>query len=184
LGRTLVVLALVLGVAVACGGGEGDTHAQHLYNAYRTAEDQRNQAESDLRQAFTDISLAASKEDRAGVLAAARRGKDAVAEIDRLLAAELEAANGLAAIDSVASTGKQLAQGLEQTKRGLALEAQELDIALADPFLAERAEEVQRLARRSTEIAVQGELDIRRADRALAIALGIEPRPDQIVTTG
>ena len=182
--RAVAASLAAIALLSACGGGGGDSHAEHLYNAYRTAEDQRTQAESELRQAFTDISLAASREDRAGVLAAANQGKDVVAKIDRLLAAELEAANGLGRTQPVAEDGKRLARGIALTRQGLALEARELDVALEDPFLATRANEVRRLARRSTDLAVQGELAVRRADHAIALALGLEPRPDQLVTTG
>jgi hypothetical protein len=178
------LLVAIVALVSACGDGGGDSHAEHLYNAYRTAEDQRTEAESRLRQAFSDISLAASQEDRAGVLAAANRGRDAAAEIDRLLSAELEAANGLSRIETVAADGKRLAQGIELTRHGLDLEAKELEIALEDPFLATRADEVRKLARQSTNLAVRGELAIRRADRAIAIALGLEPRADQLATTG
>ena len=181
---------LVAGVAVlavlvpGCGGGGGDSQAVGLYNAYRAAEDQRNDAESRLRQSFSDISAAAQAEDRQGVLAAARRGRQAAEDSDRLIAAELEAARGLGRIDEVSADGKRLAEGLGLSRQSLALTTQELDIALSDPFLAERADDVQRLARRSTRLAVQGELEIRRADHAIAIALGLEPRPDRAATTG
>jgi hypothetical protein len=179
----LFMLGLFL-LAMGCGGGDGDSHAVHLYNAYRTAEDQRDDAESQLRQSFSDISAAAQAEDRQAVLDAAHQGQRAAEESDRLIAAELEAAEGLSEIDQVSADGKRLAEGLRQTRQSLALTKQELTIALADPFLLERADEVQSLARRSTRLAVQGELGIRRADRAIAVALGLEPRPDEAVTTG
>jgi len=138
--RAFALVVAIVALVSACGDGGGDPHAEHLYNAYRTAEDQRTEAESRLRQAFSDISLAASQEDRAGVLAAANRGRDAAAEIDRLFSAELEAANGLSRIETVAAEGKRLAKGIELTRHGLDLEAKELDIALKDPFLATRAD--------------------------------------------
>jgi hypothetical protein len=43
---------------------------------------------------------------------------------------------------------------------------------------------VRKLARQSTNLAVRGELAVRRADRAIATALGLEPRADQLATTG
>jgi len=143
----------------------------------------RDEAENRLRQAFADISTAAHKEDSDAVLAAAERGQVAAAETDRLLSAELEAANGLAEIDLTATQAKRLADGLEASRQSLALVVKELEIAVDDPFLAERADEVNDLAKRSADLAVEGELAIRRADRALALALGLEPRLDQMFTT-
>jgi hypothetical protein len=61
--------------------------------------------------------------------------------------------------------------------------ATELDIALHDPFLARRGSEVRRLANQSATLAVEGELAIRRADHAIATALGVGPRADQLFTT-
>ncbi|HEX5467845.1 MAG TPA: hypothetical protein VFW80_02225 [Gaiellaceae bacterium] len=184
--RLLVALlaALLVAAASACGGGGGgSSQGVDFYNAYRTADDQRDQAESRLRQAFADIGAAAGKEDRAGVVAAAMRGQKAASEIDDLLAAELEAAHGLAGIDELDAEGRRLAAGLEQTRDSLALVVQELEIALEDPLLARKADEVKDLAKRSTDLAVKGELAVRRADRALALALGLEPRFDQLQTT-
>src|SRR5436309_4587744 len=96
----LVVLGVSL-VAGACGGDDHESQARSLYRAYRVAEDSRTDAEERLRQSFADIATAAQNEDREAVLAAAQRGQDAVREIDDLLAAELEAAQGLAAIEEV-----------------------------------------------------------------------------------
>jgi hypothetical protein len=117
------------------------------------------------------------------VLAAAQRGQDAVEEIDDLIAAELEAAQGLAEIDSVSGHAKQLTGGLQVSRSSLALVAKELEIALDDPFLETRKNELEDVAKESADLAVKGELAIRRADHALAIALGLEPRPDQMFTT-
>jgi hypothetical protein len=181
--RLLVALLALLLVASACGGDGGSAQGEDLYNAYRSAEDQRDQAESTLRQAFSDIGAAAGKEDRAGVIAAAKRGQTAAAQIDDLLATELEAARGLAEIDELAADGKRLAAGLQQTRDSLALVLRELEIALEDPLLATNADKVNDLAKRSLDLAVQGELAVRRADRALAVALGLEPRFDQLETT-
>jgi hypothetical protein len=179
----LVLALIVLATLVSACGGGGSSQGEDLYNAYRTAEDQRNQAESRLRQAFSDISSAAQAEDRTAVLAAARRGQQAAADIDRLLAAELEAARGLAAIEKVSADAKRLTEGLQQSRDSLALVVKELQIALDDPFLAHRAKEVDDLAKESTDLAVKGELAVRRADRAIALALGLEPRLDQMFTT-
>jgi hypothetical protein len=178
----LVVLACGL-LAAACGSTDHEAHAQSLYNAYRTAEDARTDAEEQLRLAFRDISTAAQAQDRDAVLEAARRGQDAVEQIDDLIAAELEAAQGLSEIDSVSAHGKQLSEGLRLTRSGLALIAKELTIALDDPFLETRKKEIADLATESADLADKGELTIRRADRALALALGLKPRLDQMFTT-
>jgi hypothetical protein len=178
----LVVLACGL-LAAACGSTDHEAHAQSLYNAYRTAEDARTDAEEQLRLAFRDISTAAQAQDRDAVLEAAQRGQDAVEQIDDLIAAELEAAQGLSEIDSVSAHGKQLSEGLRLTRSGLALIAKELTIALDDPFLETRKKEIADLATESADLADKGELTIRRADRALALALGLKPRLDQMFTT-
>ena len=177
------LVVLLSGLASACGGSGHGEHAQSLYNAYRTAEDARTDAEEDLRQAFADISSAAQKLDRAGVMAAAQRGQDAVQKIDDLITAELEVADGLAEIESTAAHAKQLSEGLQLSRDSLALVAKELEIALDDPFLETRKKELDTLAKQSADLAVKGELEIRRADRALALALGLEPRLDQMFTT-
>ena len=170
-------------LATACGSTDHEAHARSLYNAYRTAEDARTDAEEQLRLAFRDISNAAQAQDRDAVLEAAQRGQDAVEQIDDLIAAELEAAQGLSEIDSVSAHGKQLSEGLRLTRSGLALIAKELTIALDDPFLETRKKEIADLATEPADLADKGELTIRRADRALALALALEPRPDQMFTT-
>jgi hypothetical protein len=177
------LVALAAALVTACGGTGQDSHARSLYHADRAAEDSRTDAEEELRAAFSDISTAAQAEDRAAVLAAARRGQKAAADIDSLLATELEAARGLAAIEKVSADAKRLTEGLQQSRDSLALVMKELEIALDDPFLAHRAKEVNDLAKESTDVAVKGELAVRRADRALALALGLEPRLDQLFTT-
>jgi hypothetical protein len=179
----VLTVLLATAVAAACGSTSGNSQGERYYNAYRAAQDQRNQAESQLRQAFADISAAAQGEDRAGVIAAAKRGQAAAADVDRLLAAQLEAARGLAGISEVAADAKDLTKGLQQTRDSLALVSKELEIALDDPLLATRGGEVRQLAKESTDLAVKGELAIRRADHAIATALGIAPRPDQLFTT-
>jgi hypothetical protein len=180
----LLAVALVpTGLAAsACGSSGHEEHARSLYNAYRSAEDSRTDAEEELRLAFADISAAAQKLDREGVLAAAKRGQDAVEKIDDLITAELEAADGLAEIESVAAQAQRLSEGLQLSRNSLALVAKELEIALDDPFLDTRKKEVDDLANESADLAVKGELAIRRADRELALALGLEPRIDQAIT--
>jgi hypothetical protein len=175
---------LVCGLlATACGSTDHEAHARSLYNAYRTAEDSRTEAEEKIRLAFHDIAIAAQAQDRDAVLEAAQRGQDAVEQIDDLIAAELEAAQGLSEIDSVSAQAKQLSDGLRLTRSSLALIAKELTIALDDPFLETRKKEIDDLATESADLAVKGELAIRRADRALTLALGLEPRLDQMFTT-
>ena len=178
----LVVLACGL-LAAACGSTDHEAHAQSLYNAYRTAEDSRTDAEEELRLAFSDIAGAAQAQDRDGVLEAAQRGQDAVDQINDLITAELEAAQGLEEIDSVSAQAKQLSNGLRLSRSSLALVGEELAIALDDPFLETRKNEIDDLTKKSADLAVKGELAIRRADHALALALGLEPRLDEMFTT-
>ena len=178
----LVVLACGL-LAAACGSTDHEAHARSLYNAYRTAEDSRTDAEEELRLAFRDIASAAQAQDRDAVLEAAQRGQDAVDQINDLITAELEAAQGLEEIESVSAHAKQLSDGLRLSRSSLALVGDELAIALDDPFLETRKNEIDDLTKESADLAVKGELAIRRADHALALALGVEPRLDQMFTT-
>ena len=178
----LVVLAWGL-LAAACGTTDHEAHARSLYNAYRTAEDSRTDVEEELRLAFRDIANAAQAQDRDAVLEAAQRGQDAVDQINDLITAELEAAQGLEEIDSVSADAKQLSDGLRLSRSSLALVGEELAIALDDPFLETRKNEIDDLAKESVDLAVKGERAIRRADHALALALGLEPRLDQMFTT-
>lgn len=185
----LALLALtVLAAASACGGeSKPGTDA---YNAYRQLEDARNDAESDLRQAFADVSERAAGQNREGVLEAARTGLDAVTAIDAALVAEIDAAKELQQVEALAADGRALEEGLIQSRQGLDLVRRELEIALADPFLEreENKTEIGRLTKQSTDLAVKGELAVRKADRKLALALGIDPRRDQALdnptTTG
>jgi len=117
------------------------------------------------------------------VLEAAQRGQDAVDQINDLITAELEAAKGLEEIDSVSAQAKQLSNGLRLSRSSLALVGEELAIALDDPFLETRKNEIDDLTKKSADLAVKGELAIRRADHALALALGLEPRLDEMFTT-
>jgi hypothetical protein len=173
-----VILALV---GAGCGTGDGKERARDLYGAYRSAEDQRDGAEARLRRAFGDIAAAAEIRDRDSSLAAVERGRAAVADIDRLLGRELEAALGLEAFEDVSREATRLGQGIRTTRASLRLFSRELDIAALDPFLGAKAnvDEIRRLARRAANLAVTGELEIRRADRAIAVALGLEPRVDR-----
>ena len=90
-------------------------------------------------------------------------------------------------IEGLSTHAQQLSEGLRLSRSSLELIAKELEIALDDPFLETRKKEVDDLAKESAKLAAKGELAVRRADRALAIALGLEPRPDQMfipTTTG
>lgn len=172
------LLVLALAPAVGCGGA---STSEELYGDYRSAEDERNSAESRLRQAFADIALASESRNRAAALTAVEKGREAAAEIASLLEDELEAAGALAEVADLAVNARRLERGLLDTREGLRLFLRELEIASVDPFLdsADNAEEIGRLARRGTDLAVSGELAIRRADRALARALGLEVRIDR-----
>ena len=182
--RVAVAAALAVAALSGCGGSGGAAdppEGRELYGAYRAAEDRRDDAEGRLRVAFADIAAAAEQGDREGVLAAAERGRDAAADTQELLEEELDAARRLQEIDALERDARRLESGLETTAAGLALFVQELEIAARDPFLEEEENrrEVRRLARRGGQLSADGESDVRRADRALAEALGIEPRPDR-----
>jgi hypothetical protein len=179
---TIPLLSVILAlVGAGCGTGDGNERARDLYGAYRSAEDQRDGAEARLRRAFGDIAAAAEIRDRDSSLAAVERGRAAVADIDRLLGRELEAALGLEAFEDVSREATRLGQGIRTTRASLRLFSRELDIAALDPFLGDKAnvDEIRRLARRAANLAVTGELEIRRAERAIAVALGLEPRVDR-----
>jgi hypothetical protein len=185
--RTAAVLLAVSAIAAAaCGGGSADQRARDLYRSYRSAEDQRTAVEAELSQAFVDIAAAADTRRRTQSLAAVDRGREAAREIERLLGLELKAAVGLAAFENVAADAGRLREGIETTRASLRLFAQELDVAARDPFLTQRADvrQIRDLSRRAARLAVTGELRIRRADRAIALALGLEPRLDPGLEAG
>jgi hypothetical protein len=178
-GALLLLAFAALGLG-GCGGDGDDEAAKKLYGVYRSTEDVRNEAESRLRTAFSDLAQAAGERDREGVLDAAEDGREAAVEIEGLLAKEIEAAEGLGEFARLEGDADRLKRGLERTRVGLELFDQQLRLAARDPFLDEpaNAAEVSRLARRAARLSVDGEFAIRRADRALALALGIEPRFD------
>jgi hypothetical protein len=180
------VLALVLVGALAlaaCGGDDADSPAKKLYGTYRSTEDRRNAAEQRLREAFSDLAAAAERQSRGDALAAAERGRSAATEIDAFLTAEIEAAEGLEDFDFLSQSARDLRRGLDTSRRGLALFVQQLEIALEDPFLAvaANAARVDELAGKAASLSTDGELLVRRADRAIAVALGIEPRLDPVL---
>ena len=102
----------------------------------------------------------------------------------------MEAAEGLERIDGLEENAGRVKRGLETTGHGVAQFARELEIALQDPFLedTENATRISSLSKRATDLSTKGELLVRRADRALALALGLEPRADAVLdaptTTG
>jgi hypothetical protein len=175
----LLAAALLLVVIAGCGGGSGES-AEDLYGAYRSSEDERNQAEQLLRRSFSEIAFAAERRDGAGVRDAAEQGREAAAEIERLLELEIAAAEDLGDFSGLAGAARRLERGLERSREGVLLFLAQLEIADEDPFLENggNADEVGGLAQEAARLSSEGELAIRRADRALAEALGIKPRPD------
>lgn len=175
----LLAAALALATIAGCGGGSGDS-AEDLYGVYRSTEDERNQAEQLLRRSFSEIALAAEKRDEAKVREAAEQGREAAEEIERLLGVEIDTAQDLEGFEGLAADARRLERGLEQTREGLRLFLAQLDIATKDPFLdaTGNVDEVGRLAGEAARLSTEGELAIRRSDRALAEALGIKSRPD------
>ncbi len=177
----LISLAVLVG-ATACGDEE-PAPGVAAYNTYRQLEDARNEAESQLRQAIADINEAAVAEDRDAVLAAADDGLAAVKAIDKALEAEIEAARDLGEISKIAGDANDLENGLADTRKSLTYFEQMLTIAGDDPFLEQgnNQEKVGDLAVTGTNLAVQGELAVREADRNIALALGLEPRNDEVL---
>jgi hypothetical protein len=178
--KLVLLLALVALPLVGCAGGEDDEAARELYGIYRSTEDVRSKAEERLRRAFSDIALAADERNRGGVLSAVQRGELAAGDIERLLEKEIDAAVGLERFDRLSADADRLKRGLEETRQGLRLFVAQLRVGARDPFLDDDASgsEVRRLAHRAAKLSVDGEFAIRRSDRALALALGIEPRFD------
>ncbi len=176
----VLVLFTVLAGATACGGDDPAPGVE-AYNTYRQLEDARNEAESDLRQAIADINDAAVAEDKDAVKHAAQDGLDAVDAIEQALEAEIEAARDLGQISKIAGDAKDLEDGLAETQASLDYFRQLLMIALEDPFLDKKANrtKVGELSTKGAERAVKGEVAVRKADRNIAIALGLKPRLDQ-----
>lgn len=177
-----LLVLMLLASAAACGGGDS-APGEGSYNAYRQLDDARDAAESDLRQAITDINDAAVAEDREAVLAAANDGLDAVDAINDALEAELEAAREMGEVSILAGDAKDLETGLIDSQKSLRYFTQMLELALDDPFLEGPGNiaKVGRLAKQGADTAVKGELAVRKADRKLALALGLDPRVDQVL---
>ncbi len=165
----LVSLTVLVG-ATACGDEEPAPGVE-AYNTYRELEDARNDAESQLRQAISDINDAAVAEDREAVLAAADDGLAAVKAIDKALEAEIEAARELGEISKIAGDAKDLENGLADTRESLTYFEQMLNIAMEDPFLEKdgNQEKVGNLARRGHQPG--------RAGRARGARGGSQDRP-------
>lgn len=176
------VLAAVAVLGAACGGSSAEGEAKERFGDYRQAEEARSEAENALGQVFRDISRAAGERDQAGVLAAVGRGKQALATISESLEIEIAAAEELASYDPTREDGRRLERALRQSRAGVRLVDSQLGIAGRDPFLddAANAREISRLSSESIRISVPAALTRRRAVRAIAIILGVEPPVDVI----
>ena len=176
-----VLLAAAAFVA-GCGGSSSadEDRAKANFGVYRKAEDRRQEAESALNRAFRDISTAARARDRASATAAVDRGKDAVSSIYATLAVELEAADALAGYERTHEQGARLRQALGRTRAGVDAIDRQLDIARVDPFLDVPAnvEDIRRLSSQSVKVSAPAAFARRRAVRAIALELGVEPPVD------
>ena len=177
--RFAVVLLAVAALLTACGGSssEGEESAKANFGIYRKAEEQRKDAESALNRAFRDISTAANARDRVSVMAAVDRGQAAMSTIYSTLAVELEAADALAGYEPTREHGERLHDALGRTREGAVLIDRQLDIAQRDPFLdeAENLEEIRRLSAESVKVSAPAAFARRRAVRAIALRLDVEP---------
>jgi hypothetical protein len=114
------------------------------------------------------------------VRAAVGRGKHALSEIDASLEIEIGSAEALAAYEPTRDDGRKLADALRRTRAGTKLVDRQLSIASRDPFLDTTANEreVGRLSSQITTTSVAAAFARRRAQRAIALALGVEPPLD------
>jgi hypothetical protein len=179
----LAALLLAVAALLAACGGSGSAEkedAKANFRVYGRAESQRDEAEAALNRAFREISSAARVHDRAGVMAAVGRGEEAVSTIDTALAVQIEAATALAGYGPTQEHGGRLRDALRRTKTGTELIDRQLAIARRDPFLDDDANlrEIQRLSSESVGVAVPAALARRRAVRAIAEQLGVEPPLD------
>jgi len=177
------LVAALLGAAAlfaGCGGSTGEDRAKDSFGVYREAEAGRTEAESALGSVFHDISSAAGAGDRAGVMAAVGRGKQALATIYTSFDVEIDAAEGLAAYEPTREDGGRLRDALRRSRDGARLVDRQLEIASRDPFLDldVNAREVSRLSSESTRVSVPAALARRRAVRAIALTLGVDPPVD------
>jgi len=177
--------AALLGAAAllaGCGGSTAEERAKDSFGVYREAQGTRTGAENVLGGVFHDISAAAGARDRAGVMAAVTRGKQALANIYSSLKVEIGAAEALAAYEPTRTDGVRLRGALRRSRAGARLVDRQLEIAARDPFLdaGVNAREVSRLSSESTRVSVPAEFTRRRAVRAIALTLGVEPPIDVI----
>jgi hypothetical protein len=163
-----------------------DGRRKAVYLTYRSAQERRGPAEERLREAFSDLDAAADTRDRRAALAAIARGREASSEIDILLADEIEAAAALGRFGDIAREARRLEKALTTSRSGLALLVRTLEIGRRDPFLEDSGNqsEVDRLAREAATFSVDGEFARRRAQRALALTIGVEPTFDVLFDVG
>lgn len=179
---TASVLAAAAVLASGCGGSDAEEQAKGHFADYRRAEESRSEAEHVLGRTFREISRAAGERDRAGVLAAVDLGEEALATIERSLAVEIAAARALEEYEPTRENGRRLAEALRQSRAGARIVGDQLRIAAHDPFLdtAENAAAISRLSADSTRVSVPAALARRRAVRAIALTLGVDPPVDVI----
>ena len=176
------MLLAAVALVSACGGSSSadEERAKASFGVYRKAEERRDEAETALNRAFREISSAAGARDRAGVMAAVGHGEDAVETIYSTLALEIEAANALADYGPTGEHGNRLRNALRRSRTGAELVDRQLAIARRDPFLDDEANlrEIRRLSSESVKVGVPAALARRRAVRAIALKLGVEPPVD------
>lgn len=172
-----IALAVLATLAAACAGTSAEEQARASFGDYEQAEATRSEAEDALGRVFRDISRAAGGRDRAGVLVAVGDGKEALATIYEALALEIAAAEALEGYEPTRVLGHRLREALRRSRAGARLVESQLEIASRDPFLdaAENAREISRLSTESTRVSVPAAFARRRAVRAIALELGVEP---------
>jgi hypothetical protein len=174
----VALLATTLAMALtACGGDDAKEQARTHFGDYASAEVERSEAEGTLNRAFREISKAANERDRDAVVAAAKRGQTAATKIHGFLETELAAAAGLVGYGPASEDARTLERALRQSREGLRIIQEELEIATRDPLLDEpdNAREISRLARQSLRLSVPAAFGLRRATRAIALTLGVRP---------
>jgi hypothetical protein len=180
--RLAAALLAAVVLLAACGGSKAEERAKDSFGVYREAEATRAVAETALGHVFRDISNAAGVRDRAGVMAAVGRGKEALATIYSSLAIEIGAAEELARYEPTRKDGGRLRDALRRSRDGARLVDRQLEIASRDPFLDVdvNGREVSRLSSESVRVSVPAAFARRRAVRAIALTLGVEPPVDVI----
>jgi hypothetical protein len=180
--RVATALLATIALLSACGGSKAEERAKDSFGVYREAEATRAGAESALDRVFRDISGAAGVRDRAGVMAAVGRGEQALADIYASLELEIGAAEALARYGPTRRDGGRLRDALRRSRDGAKLVDRQLEIASRDPFLDldVNAREVSRLSSKSIRVSAPAAFARRRAVRAIALTLGVEPPVDVI----